>query len=188
MTDPAIGPHNIEACLDRLIAAANDRATTQTTVEEEAAQAVFAGAFIPRRLDEVAHFERDAARLADGRNTEGIYWQTVTGMEADPSKGVRTQPVVLQEPAGSAAAAPVMACLDEAEAAASSSGSSSDDEESGDAPHTWANRPGAPSREEIRAARRANKVAVKGENKEKRTKKIPKHKKNAAVRKSSGKK
>jgi RIO kinase 1 len=71
---------------------------------------VFQNSFIPRRLDEVTHFERDAARIATGGYTEGIYYQTVTGLEADLS-GVRTVPSLLQ-PADSAAA-------EEASAAAS---------------------------------------------------------------------
>jgi RIO kinase 1 len=60
---------------------------------------VFKNSFIPRRLDEVTHFERDAARIATGGYTEGIYYQTVTGLEADLS-GVRTVPSMLQQPGG----------------------------------------------------------------------------------------
>jgi RIO kinase 1 len=70
---------------------------------------VFKNSFIPRRLDEVTHFERDAARIATGGYTEGIYYQTVTGLEADLS-GVRMVPNLLQPADGAAAgAAPVTA-------------------------------------------------------------------------------
>jgi hypothetical protein len=36
---------------------------------------VFQQAFIPRKLDEVTHFERDRERLAAGHSSEGIYYQ-----------------------------------------------------------------------------------------------------------------
>jgi RIO kinase 1 len=38
------------------------------------AAAVFQQAFIPRKLDEVTHYERDHDRLAAGQS-EGIYYQ-----------------------------------------------------------------------------------------------------------------
>lgn len=48
--------------------------------EEEVAEAVFHQAFIPRCLEEVVNFERDHARLqAGGKETEGIYFQAITG-------------------------------------------------------------------------------------------------------------
>lgn len=50
--------------------------------------------FIPKRLDEVANFERDADRITSGKNTEGIYYQNITGMKDDLS-GVRETPTVL---------------------------------------------------------------------------------------------
>jgi RIO kinase 1 len=39
------------------------------------ADAVFQQAFIPRKLDEVTHYERDRDRLAAGHSSEGIYYQ-----------------------------------------------------------------------------------------------------------------
>ena len=56
---------------------------------------VFHQAFIPRALDEVDMFERDQRRLIQGKGeSEGIYYQTITGMESDLS-GVRTTPTLL---------------------------------------------------------------------------------------------
>ncbi len=49
--------------------------------EEAVADAVFAQAFIPRRLEEVVHFERDHARLQAGTDTEGIYFTSIAGGE-----------------------------------------------------------------------------------------------------------
>ena len=49
----------------------------------------------PRRPDEVDMFERDQRRLIQGKGeSEGIYYQTITGMESDLS-GVRTTPTLL---------------------------------------------------------------------------------------------
>lgn len=44
--------------------------------------AVFQQAFIPRKLDEVTHFERDRERLAAGHSSEGIYYQVGAGPRA----------------------------------------------------------------------------------------------------------
>lgn len=63
--------------------------------EAEVAEAVFQQAFIPRKLDEVAHYERDRDRLAAGDSSEGIYYQVVTGMSHDLS-GAGQTPVALQ--------------------------------------------------------------------------------------------
>ncbi len=53
-------------------------------------------AFIPRCLDEVAHYERDQQRVlqAGTGNVEGIYYQTITGLRDDLS-GARTAPSFL---------------------------------------------------------------------------------------------
>jgi hypothetical protein len=64
--------------------------------EAEVAEAVFQQAFIPRKLDEVVHYERDRDRLAAGDSSEGIYYQVVTGMNHDLS-GVGQTPLALQQ-------------------------------------------------------------------------------------------
>lgn len=52
---------------------------------------VFAQTHIPRALEEVVNHEEDYDRLASGRDTEGIYYQTITGMKQDMS-GAREGP------------------------------------------------------------------------------------------------
>lgn len=167
------------------------------TAEESAAERVFHQAFIPRRLDEVAYFERDAARIASGGNTEGIYYQTVTGLEVDLS-GVRTVPVVLQrggdgmagEEAGNGGAA---SAADSGSDAAESEGEE-EDEDSGDedtgegSAEGWEDRPSAPTRDAVRAARKANKESVKLAKREQRKEKMPKHLKKKRVKNTSGSK
>lgn len=179
VTDPSIGPHNIDACLDKLIASACERAASdipcasrmgacritflarlcRAGAEDEAAEQVFKHSHIPRRLEEVTHFERDAARIAAGGSTEGIYYQTVTGLAEDLS-GVRLVPTLLApEAEGLAPAAPGDEEDDEEDSSSSSSDGSEGEE--GSTPGTWAHRPGPLSREELRSARKANKEEVK---------------------------
>ena len=57
---------------------------------------MFQQAFIPRRLEEVTHYERDRDRLAAGGSSEGIYYQAITGMKEDLS-GPRQQPLVVEQ-------------------------------------------------------------------------------------------
>ena len=178
---------------------------------DETANLVFKGSFIPRRLDEVTHFERDAARIATGGDTEGIYYQTVTGLASDLS-GVRLVPSLLTPAdgtsarAGEAARADAVPAVTEPAAAVaapaasadeSSSSSDSDTDSDVDAsdasgedgvPRTWAHRPDAPTREEVREQRRLNKEAVKEAKRERRKTKIPKGKKKRLVKAGSGKK
>jgi RIO kinase 1 len=56
---------------------------------------VFHQAYIPRCLEEVADHEGDFERLAAGGETEGIYYQGITGMRADMS-GARLVPAILE--------------------------------------------------------------------------------------------
>jgi RIO kinase 1 len=57
---------------------------------------VFQQAFIPKRLDEVDSFERDLRRLkAGGGDSEGVYYQSITGMKSDLS-GIETTPKILR--------------------------------------------------------------------------------------------
>lgn len=51
--------------------------------DEEADAAVFQQAYIPRCLDEVAHYERDHDRITKGQGTDGVYLQTISGLVAD---------------------------------------------------------------------------------------------------------
>ena len=70
-------------------------ALMERRAEQEIQANVFHQAFIPRALDEVDMFERDQRRLIQGKGeSEGIYYQTITGMESDLS-GVRTTPTLL---------------------------------------------------------------------------------------------
>jgi len=124
VTDPAITPANIDACLEALNASALAREVRRGRGDggEGASEVgadgqrlgvgvgnvhkhgdagdlvdtVFQQAFIPQRLDEVDTFERDQRRLKAGDgSSEGVYYQNITGMKADLS-GVETTPKILR--------------------------------------------------------------------------------------------
>jgi RIO kinase 1 len=122
VTDPAINDENMEAVLEALSESAEsnavdlkrvnaqlnalnsadpdshvDQAFVERRAQEEIEANVFQQAYIPRALDEVDTFERDQKRLIKGGGvSEGIYYQTITGMESDLS-GVRTVPTLLSK-------------------------------------------------------------------------------------------
>ncbi|GIL49848.1 hypothetical protein Vafri_6156 [Volvox africanus] len=103
VVDPAINDDNVDAALERLSEVAASRPIDMVP-EEEVAAAVFHQAYIPRRLEEVINFERDHERLQrGGKETEGIYYTTITGMKQDGS-GARLLPAVLEAEARAAAA------------------------------------------------------------------------------------
>ncbi|GIL77701.1 hypothetical protein Vretimale_6760 [Volvox reticuliferus] len=104
VVDPAINGENVDAALERLSELAASR-PIDVVPEEEVAAAVFHQAYIPRRLEEVVNFERDHERLQrGGKETEGIYYTTITGMKHDGS-GARLLPAVLETEAKTSTAA-----------------------------------------------------------------------------------
>ena len=123
VVDPAINEENVDACLEALSesAAAREQRRGRGDGGEGAAEVgarvgvgfgvskgahadddgmvdeVWQQAFIPKRLDEVDTFERDQRRVRDARGgeTEGVYYQSITGMKGDLS-GVETTPKILR--------------------------------------------------------------------------------------------
>jgi len=78
-----------------------DRASSRPmgSAEQDVEEAVFYQAFIPKRLDEVMHYERDHDKLqaaASGQKVEGIYYQGITGFKQDMS-GPRGAPAGLSK-------------------------------------------------------------------------------------------
>lgn len=98
------------------------------TAEQEVDEEVFRQAFIPRRLEEVANFERDFKRLQAGQ-TEGIYFQTMTGMAQD-GEGIATEPKVLQDARRALAQIVIDNAARDAESARDNAESARDDAES----------------------------------------------------------
>lgn len=81
------------SCVMRCITAWPARSRPVGASERDAQEledAVFRQAYIPKRLDEVMHYERDHDRMqaAGGAKVEGIYYGTVTGLQSaiDPAQ------------------------------------------------------------------------------------------------------
>ena len=66
----------------------------ERTAKAEVAAAVFQNAHIPRKLDEVADFERDAEHLRAGHD-DHIFFQIVSGMTRDGTRAATGVPQVL---------------------------------------------------------------------------------------------
>ncbi|KAK9820100.1 hypothetical protein WJX72_006140 [[Myrmecia] bisecta] len=93
--DPSINAGNIDAALEQLKQVAASR-PVQREEDESVDDRVFNQAYIPRKLEEVTDYEKDYERLTGGGNTEGIYYQGITGMKADMT-GARTQPAIVEK-------------------------------------------------------------------------------------------
>jgi len=196
--DPVVSDgEGLDSALDALMAAAASRPVVRTA-EEEVAERVWAQAFIPKKLEEVTHYERDHKRLVEGRDTEGIYYQSIAGMNADMS-GAAEKPAVV--------AAAQQECKEKEtrkegskkkDADADAAGKNIKDDEDDDDGDSGSND-GLESdgdtdssgefvervkltKEEIRAARKENKKIVKDANAEKRKVKTPKHIKKRATK------
>ena len=190
--DPAVTEDGLDEALDALMEAAANRPVVQTA-EEEVAERVWAQAFIPKKLEEVTHYERDHERLQKGTDTEGIYYQSIAGMKSDMS-GAATTPAVV------AAAQEQLKAKEENDAirrsirkedgtaggdeeeSSNESGSEEESEEEGSSSDGEFIEREKLSKEEVRALRKENKKAVKESNSEKRKTKIPKHVKKRATK------
>ena len=122
VVDPAVDETNMDACLEALSESAASRELRRgrgdggegaaevgarvgvgfgvskgaRADEDGMVDEVWQQAFIPKRLDEVDTFERDQRRLqSGGGETEGVYYQSITGMKKDLS-GVETTPKILR--------------------------------------------------------------------------------------------
>jgi RIO kinase 1 len=189
--DPGVEDgEGLDAALDALMAAAASRPVVRTA-EEEVAERVWAQAFIPKKLEEVTHYERDHKRLVEGKDTEGIYYQSIAGMNADMSGAADTPAVV------AAAQQELRETSNKKKSkkrAEDGDGSDDDDTDSGSSSESGSDS-GSESdssgefverikltKEEIRAARKENKKVVKDANAEKRKVKTPKHIKKRATK------
>ena len=179
------------------------------TAEAEVEEAVFRQAYIPRKLEEVEHFERDAERLQAGCGA-GIYFQAIAGLGADGTVAADGVPKVLTDAlaalrsggegdagaeADGVAARGGEECAvapraeDDVEVASGgamsdTASSSGGEDSSGEEGGGWVER--APvDRAALREARKANKKVVKEERAAKRLDKVPKKVKKRAEKKGS---
>ncbi|KAH7443225.1 hypothetical protein KP509_02G026500 [Ceratopteris richardii] len=95
IVDPSISDDDVDDYLEKMQLKVLSRDGGPSS-EIDVAEAVFVQSFIPRTLDQVKDYERDMQRIASGKDTEGIYYQTITGLKEDLS-GVRLVPSILEE-------------------------------------------------------------------------------------------
>lgn len=171
VVNPAITDETLDTALDDLMEKAATRPIVPT-VEEELAEKVWAQAYIPKKLEEVVHFERDHERLQKGENVEGIYYQAIAGMKEDMSgaiaRGLPSREGGTETPNPSENS--------------EESGADSSDVETSDDEYMFEEREKL-TKEEVRELRKANKKQVKAEKAERRKTKVKKHVKKRATKK-----
>ena len=94
VTDPNINDGNMEDYLEKAQSIAANRDVTGNDPEEIVKEEVFKKVYIPRTLDEVAQFEKDADKAKEGKGDEILY-STLTGMKRDLT-GVQDEPELLK--------------------------------------------------------------------------------------------
>ena len=94
VTDPSISDDNVDEYLERAQVIAANRGVQEETPEETVKEEVFKKAYIPRTLEQVVDFEKDAERAKKGK-AEEILYSTLTGLKPDLT-GVQAHPELLK--------------------------------------------------------------------------------------------
>lgn len=94
VTDPSISDDNVDDYLEKAQAIAANRGVEQETPEEAVKEEVFKKAYIPRTLEQVVDFEKDAEKAKEGQ-AEEILYSTLTGLKPDLT-GVLAHPELLK--------------------------------------------------------------------------------------------
>lgn len=185
VTDPTINDDNMTSYLDRAQEKATLRAEHKVTADQEISDAVFHGVFIPRTLDEVTDFEGDYDCMQQEAAASDIHYTTVTGLKQDLS-GARSEPVLLQDAELSHCELLVpdidelqlcseRAVSDDNELLSSDTETNSCSDEPSSAAGPQYRHPRGPDRAGNADIRRAHKLAVKEDKRQKRQNKVPKH-------------
>ena len=168
VTDPSIGDDNVDDYLERAQAIAANRGVEEGTPEETVKEEVFKKAYIPRTLEQVVDFEKDAERAKKGQ-AEEILYSTLTGLKPDLT-GVQAQPELLKskqvDNGGNKGD-----CRDITEV--DSSGSSNDESESDDGDDEQKEK--VLDEKGTALSKKEHKKLVKEANRERRKNKTPKH-------------
>ena len=166
-TDPTINKDNVEDYLDKIQEVAVSRSAEELNQQDVIDEEVFKNAFIPRTLDEVIDYERDAIE-AQGGTSEDVYYPMVTGLKQDLT-GAKDIPDILigsldREPSNVKKGQ--MSMKEE-----SSDDCSSDEEEMSET----GSKEDVECKEETELSRKEHKKLVKEQNRERRKNKLPKH-------------
>ncbi|BFF97321.1 serine/threonine-protein kinase RIO1 [Drosophila madeirensis] len=163
ITDQTITEENMEQCLESISERIKDRDFDAITAQERIDEAVWQNTYIPKRLDEVRHFERDVAKAKQGVQQNLIYGK-ITGLTSDLD--VQKQPDVLQS-----TAEPEDAGSDEDPTSESDGDDDSQQENDDGSKFKNSARP----RDESLESKKARKKAVKDAKAEQRKVKVKKH-------------
>ncbi|XP_051149904.1 uncharacterized protein LOC127264419 [Andrographis paniculata] len=146
------------------------------SAEEEIEDSVFVQSFIPKTLDDVRNAEEDVQRIISGKDTQDMYYQTVTGLKkvlslSNPSQAQEQQQqleyndkAAKDEPANSDS------LVDEE----SETASNESDQDSSDSDCDSSAEHDRQTPADRKAARKENKKKVKEEKREARKNKVPK--------------
>lgn len=172
VTDPNITDDNVDDYLEKAQAIAANRGVEEESPEETVKEEVFKKAYIPRTLDQVVDFEKDAENAKEGQ-VEEILYSTLTGLKPNLT-GVQAGPNLLKNnDINNVEVDDVTNSRNNEKNEAESSGNSDDESESESENDE---QTGNASEEKAPAlSRKEHKKVVKEANREKRKNKTPKH-------------
>uniref|UniRef100_A0A1B0CJV8 Serine/threonine-protein kinase RIO1 n=1 Tax=Lutzomyia longipalpis TaxID=7200 RepID=A0A1B0CJV8_LUTLO len=156
ITDPTVTEANKHDYLEEMLQKIANRSLDDLPDEEKVQEEVFQNVFIPKRLDEVVHYERDIRRAKAGEGDQLLY-KTITGLSA--TLEVKNVPDILKRD------------TEDADSSEFSEDHDDYDEEDDESKFKNSARP----RDESPESKKARKKAVKDAKAEKRKTKVPKH-------------
>lgn len=172
VTDPNITDDNVDDYLEKAQAIAANRGVEEESPEETVKEEVFKKAYIPRTLDQVVDFERDAKNAKEGQ-VEEILYSTLTGLKPDLT-GVQAGPNLLKNnDVNNGEVDDVTGSRNNEKNEAESSENS--DNESESESENDGQTGNASEEKEPALSRKEHKKVVKEANREKRKNKTPKH-------------
>ena len=172
VTDPNITDDNVDDYLEKAQAIAANRGVEEESPEETVKEEVFKKAYIPRTLDQVVDFERDAKNAKEGQ-VEQILYSTLTGLKPDLT-GVQAGPNLLKNNDVNNGEVDDVTSSRNYEKNEAESSENSDNESESESENDG--QTGNASEEKAPAlSRKEHKKVVKEANREKRKNKTPKH-------------
>lgn len=171
ITDPNVTNDNMEEYLEKIQQIASLRSEQERTAQEKIDEEVFKKVYIPQRLNEVIHYERDVNDLKEGKDRQVIY-HTITGLKPDLS-GPQHEPSLLlpRKSEGDSVTSDRNSCKD----GENSDGETSDSSEKSCEDKGTNQNSGARPRNESPNSRRERKKVVKEAQRENRKTKVKKH-------------
>ncbi|XP_077229825.1 uncharacterized protein LOC143862641 [Tasmannia lanceolata] len=168
IVDSSIGDESVDSYLEKVQQKILERGH-EISPEDEIAESVFVQSFIPRVLMDVKNCEDHIDRITTGKDTEGIYYQTVTGLNQFLTSTPQQQQDTIENNTGEPLVNPSLKTLESGTETETEDENSSDSEGSRSSSETETKAPA-----DRKAARKENKKKVKEEKREARKTKVPK--------------